>query len=186
MKKILLLLLPLLTMISVSKAQGIAGVLSVTDYKTIQIINTQYSQTMNLGDIEYQPENGSWSQLTSSLGVGNPSCSKNSAGNNCYIIKPGIEIFYSDRLGEFMMGRLTITNANFGFKIKGQLIKVGDDISKLSSVHADAFSKRHKIPSEASTYQVLLHLEYSGVAISFEYDSQTNCITSIEIFRSLV
>ena len=144
MKNILSLLI-LLTTISVSKAQDISGTLSVEDYKTIQIINNQHSKTMSLGDIEYQPVNGSWSQLITSLGVTNPTCTTNEAGNNCYVIQSGLKIYYSNRLGDYMMGSLAITNTNFTFSIKGQLIKVGDDISKLSLVHADAYNKKQRI-----------------------------------------
>ena len=175
----------LLTSISVTNAQSTAGVLSVIDYKTIQIINTQYSQSISLGSIEHQPVNGSWSQLNT-LGFGSPQCAVNEAGNNCYFRKPGIEIYYSDRLGKFMMGHMKITNADFVFKMKGQLIKVGDDISKLSSVHPEAYNKRQKVPSTANEYQVILHLEYTGMAISFRYDPQTNCITMIRVRQSLV
>jgi hypothetical protein len=120
------------------------------------------------------------------LGIGIPQCSKGDAGNDCYIRKSGIEIYYNDGLGDFMMGRLTITNANYAFKIKGQVIKVGDDISKLAAVYPDAYRKKHKVPSKQNEYQVLLHLEQVEVGISFEYDPQTNKITKILWSQSLV
>jgi hypothetical protein len=84
------------------------------------------------------------------------------------------------------MGSLTITNANFAFKIKGQSIKVGDDISKLASVHPDAYSKRQRIRPQDAEYQVLLHLEQVELSISFLYDANTNVITEIMIHQSLV
>ncbi len=170
-----------------NKAQDISGTLSVEDYKTIQVINNQHSKTMSLGDIEYQPVNGSWSELTTSLGVTTPSCTTNEAGNNCYVEQSGLKIYYSDRLGDFTMGSLTIANTNFTFKIKGQSIKIGDNISKLSSVHADAYNKRQTVPrGQSFERQVLLILEYTDLSISFFYDSRTNKITEILVFQSLV
>lgn len=185
MKKIFLLLF-LITSITVSKAQDSWGVLSVEDFKTIQFINMQYSQSMSLWNLDEQPVNGSWAQLEA-LGIGIPTCSKELVdGNNCYIKRPGLEIYYNDGLGKFMMGHLTITNASFAFKIKGTLIKVGDDISKLATVHPDGYSKREKLQSQTLTdYQVLLHLEGTDVSISFRYDPQTNCVTRIGFFQSL-
>jgi len=188
MKKILSLLL-LFTTISIGTAQNSWGTLSREDYNTIQVINTQYSQSMRLTDIANQPVNGNWSQL-GSLGVGLPSCSKELVdGNNCFIKKTGLEIYYNDGddLGKFNMGYLTITNANFAFKIKGQLIKVGDDVAKLATVHQDAYRKRKKLRSQTLTdHQVLLHLEGTDVSISFRYDPRTNRITRIGFFQSLV
>ena len=186
MKKVLPILLLLISG-SVSKAQNSWGILSLEDYATIKIINDQYSQSMSLTDIDKQPINGNWSQLNL-LGVGLPACSTNEyTGTECYIRKPGIEIYYSNQLGGFMMGKLTITNINFGFKIKGQLIKIGDDVSKLLSVHSDAYSKRQKVRSRTiDDHQVLLHLAETGVAISFRYDPQTNCITMIRVSQSIV
>ena len=187
MKRILLPLLLLLTITTASSAQSIAGILSRQDYNTIQIINTQYSQSMSLTNIANQPVNGSWSQLNT-LGIGLPACSTSEyTGTECYIRKPGIEVYYSDQLGKFSMGQLTITSSNYGFKIKGILIKVGDDISKLALVHPDAYSKREKLQSQTLTdHQVLLHLEGTDVSISFRYDPQTNCVTRIGFFQSLV
>ena len=170
-----------------SKAQDISGTLSVEDYKTIQIINNQQSKTMSLGDIEYQPVNGSWSQLITPLGVTTPTCTTNEAGNNCYVEQSGLKIYYSNRLGDYIMGSLAITNTNFTFSIKGQLIKVGDDISKLSLVHTDAYNKRQTVPrGQSFERQVLLILEYTDLGISFFYDSRTNKITEILVFQSLV
>jgi hypothetical protein len=185
MKKAMVITL-LLMIASVGQAQDFWGTLSIEDYSEIEIINTQSSQKMRLGDIERQPINGGWTQLNTGLGLPAPQCSENSAGNNCYVRSSGIEIYYSDRLGDFSMGRMTITNANFAFKIKGHTIKVGDDISKLASVHPDAYSKRQRIRPQGVEYQVLLHLEHTGMAMSFRYDPQTNLITLIRVRQSLV
>jgi hypothetical protein len=84
------------------------------------------------------------------------------------------------------MGELTITNANFAFEIKGHTIKVGDDISKLASVHPDAYSKRQRIRPQGVEYQVLMHLEQVNLSISFSFDPQSNLITEIMIHQSLV
>jgi hypothetical protein len=177
----------LLMIASIGQAQDRWGILSIEDYRIIEITNTQNDKKMMLLDIERQPVNGSWTQLNTGLGLPAPQCSENSAGNNCYVRSSGIEIYYSDRLGDFDMGRLTITNANFAFKIKGQSIKVGDDISKLASVHPDAYSKRQIVSlSGDSRHQVLLHLEYVSLGISFLYDANTNAITEIMIHQSLV
>ena len=189
MKKILLPIVFLLLTVSLSQGQiSEAGILNRQDYNTIQIINNQYSQSMSLDAIANQPVNGSWSQLNP-LGVGLPTCSTSEyTGTDCYVRESGIEIYYADGdgSGSFSMGRLTITNANFGFRIKGQLLKVGDDVSKVSFVHSDAYNKRHKVPSKTNENQVLLYLEGTDVSISFNYDTQTNCIIKIEFFLSLV
>jgi hypothetical protein len=186
MKKTIVITL-LLMIASVGQAQDFWGTLSIEDYSEIEIIDTQSSQKMRLEDIDEQPINGVWTQLNTGLGLPAPQCSENSAGNNCYVRSSGIEIYYSDRLGDFSMGRMTITNANFAFKIKGHTIKVGDDISKLASVHPDAYSKRQIVSlSGDSRHQVLLHLEYVSLGISFLYDANTNEITEIMIHQSLV
>jgi len=183
--KKLLVLFYLITSVAAVKAQS-WGTLSAEDFRAIEIINAQYSQSMKLTDIADQPINGSWSQL-SSLGLGSPTCTTSEyTGTECNIKKSGIEIYYSDQLGEFLMGELTITSASYGFKIKGHLIKVGDDISKLSSVNPEAYSKRKKVPSKVNEYQVLLHLDIGDVSIYFRYDQQTNCITKIGFFQSIV
>jgi hypothetical protein len=84
------------------------------------------------------------------------------------------------------MGELTITNANFAFKIKGHTIKVGDDISKLASVHPDAYEKSQKAGSRSKVDQVLLNLEYTDLTISFLFNPVTNSITLIQVHQSLV
>lgn len=171
---------------SVGQAQDFWGTLSIEDYRIIEITNTQNDKKMMLLDIERQPINGGWTQLNTGLGLPAPQCSENSAGNNCFVRSSGIEIYYSDRLGDFLMGELTITNANFAFEIKGHTIKVGDDISKLASVHPDAYSKRQRIRPQGVEYQVLMHLEQVNLSISFSFDPQSNLITEIMIHQSLV
>jgi hypothetical protein len=185
MKKAMVITL-LLMIASVGQAQDFWGTLSIEDYSEIEIIDTQSSQKMRLEDIDEQPINGGWTQLNTGLGLPAPQCSENSAGNNCFVRSSGIEIYYSDRLGDFSMGELTITNANFAFKIKGHTIKVGDDISKLASVHPDAYEKSQKAGSRSKVDQVLLNLEYTDLTISFLFNPVTNSITLIQVHQSLV
>ncbi len=189
MKKILIPLVLILITVNISRAQSnISGILSLEDDKTIQVINSQSSQNLSLDKIYNQPVNGSWSQLAV-LGAGLPSCTTDEfVGTECFVRKSGVEIYYSNQLGEFKLGRLTITNADFVFKIKGHIIKVGDHVSKLMPVHPDAYSKRHKLKSQRwpNTSQVLLHYQYGDASLSFEYNTTTNIITKIEWHQSLV
>lgn len=162
------------------------GLLQISDYKQIEIVNTSESQSIKLMEIEKQPIDGSWSQIVSFLGISSPSCNNNDAGNNCYFRQAGIEIYFSDRLGDFTMGKLSIDSQNFGMKLNGNTIKVGDDISKISLVHQEAYNKRHSMSTRnGNIHQVLFRLEYVDTTISFEYDISTNKITLIEVFSPL-
>ena len=167
-------------------SQTNSGTIEVSDYKTIDIIKTSSSQSIKLINIEKQPVNGSWSQLNNFLGIANPSCSNTDSGNNCYFQLSGIEIYFSDRLGDFTMGKLSIDSPDFAMKINGIIIKVGDNVSKIASVQQDAYSKRHSIDTgDGIVHQVLIRLKYVDTVISFEYNSSTNKITLITVFNPL-
>lgn len=124
-------------------------------------------------------------QLDFSMG---PNCNKKSSNiTYCSFSNDGLEIIYSDYLDQFEFLRLTLTKSTFIYKVDKTEIAVGDNISKISTLYAEAYQNRHKLKSDdGNIYQVLLLLKYTDVSIAFEYNKSTQRITKIEIHQSLL
>lgn len=96
-----------------------------------------------------------------------------------HFVYNGAHFYYSDYLGQYDFFRVEITNASYSFLYDGFEIKVGNNISGLSSKFPQQYSDR--LPERVS----ILHELADNIVMRIYYDQQ-GVITKIELREDFV
>lgn len=186
-KQILILLLTTTFSLNLYGQSDIAGQIKMDRLKNIYIVNNtslSLSSKMSIADI-YTIGND-WQTVSSRLSINSADCKNQISGNWCYYKEKGLELAFTDYLGDYSFAYLNINQIGFGMEVNGTLIKPGDSVSILSSIFPNAYQKRSKVPGRNSPcHQVLLYLKDTDLSIAFIYDTLVTKIKSIEVHHSL-
>lgn len=187
MKKRILILLLTTFSLNLYGQSDVAGEIKMERLKNLYIVNNtrlSLSSKMSIADI-YTIGND-WQTVSSRLSINSADCKSQDSGNWCYYKEKGLELAFTDYLGDYSFAYLNINQRGFGMEVNGTLIKPGDSVSILSSIFPNAYQKRSRVPGRNSPgHQVLLYLKDTDLSIAFIYNSLVTKIKSIEVYHSL-
>ena len=168
MKRVGLLLLTLIIIVTVAKAQEFA-----TDKFNAMTLN---SITME----DLFQENVSWTFFKSKMGTPTSEPSVNHEGE--YTLKhfyyTGAHFNFNNYLGQYDFNEAVITSSNYVFTYDGLQIKVGNALSTVSSRFPQAYANR-------KDGEMYIHHALGGIVMTLYYDNN-GMITKVELFQFLI
>ena len=186
-KQILILLITTTLSLNLYGQSDIAGEININTLKNLYIVNnTSISLSSKISIADIYTIGNDWQTISSRLSINSADCKNQVSGNWCYYKEKGLELAFTDYLGDYSFAYLNINQRGFGMEVNGTLIKQGDSVSILSSIFPNAYQKRRRVPGRNSPgHQVLLYLKDTDLSIAFIYDSLVTKIKSIEVHNSL-
>ena len=167
MKRVGLLLLTFIIIVTIAKAQEFA-----TDKFNAMTLNTITMEDLFQRDI-------SWAFFKSKMGT--PTNEREEVGDeNTYKFfdYSGAHFNYSNYLGPFDFREALITSSNYVFTYDGLQIKVGNALSTVSSKFPQAYANR-------KDGEMYIHHALGDIVMTLYYDNN-GLITKIELFQFLL